>query len=853
MARADYDALSGPKRFGDRLLDAGLLTRTQLDLALDAQQARRGRRLRLGRTLVELGFLTERDLTQMLSIHLALPMAPFPITDPDARALGLLPSELALRHRALPCRLVKRALLVAVADTVPHAVSEELAGAARMPVLPYLAPEAELDAALREHYGALPAAATEDDPTPLGLALAAAEQQSRRLAEDNARLRVALDSVTDAVLVFDAAGAVVDVSRSALELLGARVKSEVRGRLDAARMRLTSAGLETPLAFEQFPLGLALAGKTVQGCLVDVQLAGAPARTFEVSAAPLRDELGAPAGAVVVLRDVTKLQAARDRAVVARAATAFASAVSVDALVDAVLGEVRLALGLDLMVLHEVDTKGNLVMLGAYGLPGEIPGDLRCIPLDAPLVTARAACERRMQVFEDLLHGPAELSVTRRLAERLGDRAGVAIPLLVRDEPVGTISCGRHAAHAFSARDIETMAAVAGVVAVGLGNARLHRAAEHERRRLEAVIEHLPAAVMFFEPTAGRITVANAAVEKLVGWRVDDETPVTEDGRTCSIRRLDGSPFPPDALPSSRALRGEVVLGEEVRIEAADGRSRVALVNAAPVRDARGGVAGAVVAMQDISRVKELERMREEFISIIAHDLRTPIGVIQNYAHMLQRHTERGDRATQGDGPGTDGAEVTAVEGIAVSARRLATMVADLLDASRMETHRLALVRETLDLPRLLGALVERIAPLLGDHPVVLEAPGAPREIPADAGRIEQVVTNLLTNAAKFSPAGAEIAVTVEAREEEVLVSVADRGPGIPAAERAAIFDRFYRAPSTTGDREGFGIGLYIARGLVQAHGGRMWADARPGGGTTVCFTLPVGESDDAVGLRASE
>lgn len=188
----------------------------------------------------------------------------------------------------------------------------------------------------------------------------------------------------------------------------------------------------------------------------------------------------------------------------------------------------------------------------------------------------------------------------------------------------------------------------------------------------------------------------------------------------------------------------------------------------------------------------------------------------------------------------TDGVEHSAIDGIAVSARRLATMVADLLDASRVETHRLALARETLNVPELLAGLVERIRPLLGDHRVVLDIQGPPPDVDADPGRIEQVVTNLLTNAAKFSPAGAEITVVVAARESEVVVVVADRGPGIPAADRAAIFDRFYRAPATTGSRDGLGLGLYIARGLVEAHGGRMWADSRPGGGTRVCFTLPV-------------
>ena len=652
---------------------------------------------------------------------------------------------------------------------------------------------------------------------------------SRQARARAAELQATLDSLTDAVVVVGASGEVVDVNRPALELFGARDRSEVSW----------AAAIETPLALDEFLLGRALAGKTVRGVMVDAHTADAATRSLEISAAPIRNGRGAPAGAVVVLRDVTEIESARARAVVTRAATAVAAVLDVTDLVEAVLGEVRLALGLDLVMLHEVAETGSLRMLGAHGLPPELAGTMGHVELDASLMTARAARERRIQVFEDLLEAPPDLAVARRLAEQFGFRTGVAAPLLVRGEPVGTMFCGRHGVRAFSAREIETIVTVADIVAVGLANARLHRAAEDERQRLETVIAHLPAGVMFVEPTAGRVTIANAEVERLLGGPVNGSA-LPADEHASGIRRPDGSAFPPGALPSSRALRGEVVLAEEVLIEAADRPSRFALVNAAPVRDARRHTAGAVVTIQDISRVKELERMREEFISIVAHDLRTPVGVIQNYAHVLDQHARRRHDASPGAGTETDGVELKAIDGIAVSARRLATMVADLLDASRVETHRLALARETLDVSHLLAGLVDRMRPLLGGRRVVLDIQGAPPAVDADPGRIEQVVANLLTNAAKFSPDGADVTVTVKGAESEVVVAVADRGPGIPAAERAAIFDRFYRAPATTGGRDGLGLGLYIARGLVEAHGGRMWADSRPGGGTRVCFALPV-------------
>jgi type IV pilus assembly protein PilB len=145
-------SLSGPKTLGDRLLESGLITRTQLDAALE-HQARATHRRSLGRTLVELGFVNDRDLSRALSIHLALPVLPFAVDDVTADAIAAIPSGVAHRHRALPCRIVGGALLIAAGSSLPAAALEELGRVSGRPVLLYLAAETEIDAALRKHYG----------------------------------------------------------------------------------------------------------------------------------------------------------------------------------------------------------------------------------------------------------------------------------------------------------------------------------------------------------------------------------------------------------------------------------------------------------------------------------------------------------------------------------------------------------------------------------------------------------------------------------------------------------------------------------------------------------------------------
>jgi hypothetical protein len=170
---AEYRSLSGPKRLGDRLLEAGLITRTHLDAALEQQHAGGEPRPRLGRTLVDLGFVAERDLMQMLSVHLAIPLAAFPITAPDARARGAIPAGLARRHRAIPCRVENGALLVAVGTPLEPGALGELETAAQLPVRLHLAPEADIASALATHFDELcedgiaaPACAAVDEAAP---------------------------------------------------------------------------------------------------------------------------------------------------------------------------------------------------------------------------------------------------------------------------------------------------------------------------------------------------------------------------------------------------------------------------------------------------------------------------------------------------------------------------------------------------------------------------------------------------------------------------------------------------------------------------------------------------------------
>ncbi|HEX5416284.1 MAG TPA: ATP-binding protein, partial [Chloroflexota bacterium] len=278
------------------------------------------------------------------------------------------------------------------------------------------------------------------------------------------------------------------------------------------------------------------------------------------------------------------------------------------------------------------------------------------------------------------------------------------------------------------------------------------------------------------------------------------------------------------------ALAGMPTSNVEFLVKGSNGRSTPVLVSAAPVIGADGTIIGAVIVAQDIAVVKELEREREEWISIVAHDLRQPITTIAGYAQLLARQAEPGALQLR-----------KSAENIAASARQLNRMIADLLDISRIDTAHLTLEKQAIDLSGFLRGVTERVGEALLDHRIVLTVAMNLPPVEADPGRLEQVLTNLLTNAAKYGDRNAAIQVTAQRRDNGVEIAVTNRGPGIPAESLPHLFDRFYRGRRARESKVGgLGVGLYITSGLIAAHGGKLRVASTPGEETTFAFTLPV-------------
>jgi two-component system, OmpR family, phosphate regulon sensor histidine kinase PhoR len=257
---------------------------------------------------------------------------------------------------------------------------------------------------------------------------------------------------------------------------------------------------------------------------------------------------------------------------------------------------------------------------------------------------------------------------------------------------------------------------------------------------------------------------------------------------------------------------------------------RVFDVAAAPLRTPDGGITGAVVVMHDITRIKQLENIRKEFVANVSHELRTPLSIIKGYVETLLDE-QPPDEATSKQFLAT----------IQRHSRRLEALIADLLSISELESQQARLSLAPVVLADAARNVVEELSQRARAKNTTVEVNihGILPAVRADAQRLHQVLVNLLDNAIKYTPTGSKVSVTAQVIGNEVDVCVADNGPGISPEHLSRIFERFYRVDKAR-SRElgGTGLGLSIVKHIIQAHGGRVWAESPPTGGTMFHFTL---------------
>lgn len=344
---------------------------------------------------------------------------------------------------------------------------------------------------------------------------------------------------------------------------------------------------------------------------------------------------------------------------------------------------------------------------------------------------------------------------------------------------------------------------------------------------LQAILDNMVDAVTVLD-SGGNVVLFNRAALALLG-ESKEVTQLETSFRYHEPRDLDGRALPFDALPLSRALRGEQVSDTDLVITQPWQNSRkvVLRLNAAPIRDESGCVVAAVAVSRDITQAIELERLQGEFVAMAAHELKTPLAVTKSFAQLARR--------TESPSP----ALCRLLEGICRGTDRMDRVVRTLLDASQLQLGRMRFEQAEMELRELLESVAGSTAARYPRNPIHVR-PGPRARVLGDRTRLEQVLLELLDNAARYSPADRPVEVELVVEADEVELSVHDEGIGIPAERQAQLFERFYRAHAgTPHDRGGMGLGLYLSRGIVLHHGGRMELESREGEGTTVRVHLP--------------
>ena len=413
----------------------------------------------------------------------------------------------------------------------------------------------------------------------------------------------------------------------------------------------------------------------------------------------------------------------------------------------------------------------------------------------------------------------------------------LSAPISHGDQRVGNIYLAMGApGQEFTREDEETLVMFASQAALVIFNARRYRDEQRAKADLETLINTSPVGVAVFDVQTGVLVSSNREARRIIEDLQTPGSPMEQLLDMITVQRADGSRINLAEYPLAQALStGETVHAEEIVIQAPDGRSVPMLVNATPIRSEAGEVESFVVTLQDMTPLEELGRLRAEFLGMVSHELRVPLTSIRGSATALL------DASSD-----LDPAELRQFHQIIVEqADHMRTLIVDLLDVARIETGTLPVSPEPAEVTSLIDRARNTFLSGGGRNNLALDlAPDLPW-VMADRQRIVQVLGNLLSNAAGHSPESSVIEVSAVREDFHVAISVADEGKGIAAERLPHLFRKFSRINGKNGERAigDSGLGLAICRGIVEAHGGRIWAESDgPGFGARFTFTIPVAE-----------
>ena len=409
----------------------------------------------------------------------------------------------------------------------------------------------------------------------------------------------------------------------------------------------------------------------------------------------------------------------------------------------------------------------------------------------------------------------------------LGLFTGVGLPLITREKVIGVIFVFRNYPGIFSSNDRALLQSFANQAAIAVDNAQLYQQVSQDKQRMDALLDSAADGILIISPSHV-ITRCNPAfarmlvepIENIVGKSHDEVIKLTchEDMLTLEQAEAGGWPLTPNAT-----------LYVEGDLQRTSGVSLPVGITYAPLVSVGGNLLNIIATVRDITRFREAEELKSTFISVISHELKTPVALIKGYVGTLRREDANWDREIVKD----------SLAVIEEETDRLTGLIENLLDASRLQAGGLSISLSDVALNVVAERIAKRFQTQSAIHNIIVDFPENFPIVSGDETRLEQVLSNLVSNGIKYSPQGGEIRISGQVRQAQVIVCASDDGPGVAPEDIPHIFDRFYRSSNAKRTTKGAGLGLYLARAVIEAHGGRIWVDPRPGDGARICFSIP--------------
>ncbi len=638
------------------------------------------------------------------------------------------------------------------------------------------------------------------------------------------RSEVIVESMSSGLLVTDAAGKVVMSNQAARDLLG----------LEDIPRESTLRELLRPILADAEPLCQLLEENPPEmenGRRVEVHLEVAQERVLSVSASTIHDVYETSVGMVIILDDITervKVDEIRDdlMLLIARRVEEQTALYEVGkSLVDEVdtrnllsflLERAVSLVGGEAGVLSLREGNGLYWVRAAHGLGEEILG--------LSFSQGEYLAGEALREGTTLRRNRVDLGQETPWGASLhGEHSYLAAPLTWQGVPKGVIEISsRSSDRVFGEDDQRLLALFVNQAAIALENANLYRLISEDQRRTEAMLHSLNDGVVAVNNQA-EVILVNAAAESILGLPPSRKAvgrhlkEVIENPEICGVLL--------------RSLNTGLELEEEIAV--GPGGRKLLEIRTSTIETSPGERIGIIAVARDITKLRELEQAKSDFVSTVSHELRTPLTSIKAYTATLRR----------GDVEFDEGTRQEFLRVIEDETDRLARLVSDILDVSRIESGRLELKRRDFDLAKLARIVIGKLESHSSRHTIHLHAPASMDPVCADPDKIEQVIMNLVDNAVKYSPAGGEVTVNLTQHRNRVEFKVSDQGVGIPPEHLPHIFEKFHRVDNrATREIYGTGLGLYVSKSIIEAHGGSIWVESEPGAGSTFHFTLPIAQ-----------